>query len=130
MQGILIATGTREGVTKKELVTAFYTGVARLMEMGVTEIILYHGCMSGVDTQAANEARARGGEPRGFNPADYGKWPECGPLRNAAMISAAIATGLPVVVFALPRGAAKGTRNCIKQARAAGLEVLVFEVLQ
>lgn len=47
----------------------------------------------------------------------YGKWPACGPRRNAAMAEYADA------LIALPGG--KGTANMIDEARKRGLKVYV-----
>jgi hypothetical protein len=46
-----------------------------------------------------------------------------GPIRNAELVRRAAVAG--AVVLAFPRGG-PGTADCIRQARAAGLEVLVF----
>ena len=47
-----------------------------------------------------------------------------GPIRNRAMVDQA-----PDVVFAFPCGRSRGTRNCIKLAREAGIKVHVIETL-
>jgi hypothetical protein len=50
--------------------------------------------------------------------ANFGGWPECGPLRNRHMVSLGAD-----LVLAYPLGESRGTRGCIALARAAGLLV-------
>jgi hypothetical protein len=58
---------------------------------------------------------------------DLSVCPAAGPYRNQVMIDAAVAArrqGWQVRVLAFPSGASPGTRDCMRRALAAGLEVI------
>jgi hypothetical protein len=62
-------------------------------------------------------------------PANWSHGRKAGPIRNGEMAregASWLAHGAAVEVTAFPYGEAKGTRNMIKQSRAAGLEVKVI----
>ena len=57
-----------------------------------------------------------------------------GPIRNKHMLEGAQKwakeSGLEIEVIAFPAGKSPGTRNCIKQATALGLTVIVHELVE
>jgi hypothetical protein len=83
--------------------------------------LLIHGAchLGGADILADEWAKARGipVKPCGVDHAIDGPWPGAGPRRNGRMF----ATTRPDAVVAFPGD--RGTRNMIRQARAAGLPV-------
>lgn len=81
----------------------------------VVEIV--SGGAPGADTLGERYAAERGWPVRRF-PADWSQGRRAGPLRNAEMV--AYATHL----IALPGG--RGTADCVRQAREAGLVVRVI----
>lgn len=128
MIGIIVVTGSRHGVPIADLRAALDAGKAHLdtHHKPSAGCILYHGASRGVDRQAHIEAGERGWASRPFV-ADWEIGHFAGPIRNGRMLKAAKSSGRPVVVVALPRGEARGTTDCINQARGFGLDVLVFE---
>lgn len=62
-----------------------------------------------------------------FSPTDYGKWPECGPKRNKAMVEYASVEGYLGYMIAFWDGVSKGTSHCIDMAHEAGLKVKVIK---
>lgn len=88
--------------------------------------IVIHGAAPGADSLAGACARLAGLEVESY-PADwkqYGK--AAGTIRNTQML----VEGKPDIVYAFPGGSlneTKGTKNMVKQAREAGVEVEVFE---
>lgn len=87
---------------------------------GITAII--QGGASGADTFASTWAYTRGVREERYDP-DWKLYGDAaGPMRNAQMLS----EGKPdlVIAFPTPGAANKGTRNMIKQARKAGVEVV------
>lgn len=77
------------------------------------------GGAPGIDTFAAEWARSVGAMSIVF----YAQWDvygrAAGPIRNGRMLK----EGAPSLVIAFPGG--RGTANMVKQARAAGVQVLV-----
>lgn len=124
--GVLVVTGTRHEIPHEELILGFDAGVAFLEAQGVTRIQVFHGNYAGVDTQAKNEALRRGWKQVPFK-ANWRRFgAAAGPMRNGAMLKKATTWGCPLVVVAFPRGKSSGTKDCIAQARALGLEPLIF----
>lgn len=69
-----------------------------------------------------HRVRRRAGDR--LHPGDSATYcPTAGPRRNAAMVSVGAAQ---VLAFLEPRAANRGTRNCIKLARAAGIPVRIY----
>lgn len=87
-----------------------------LQDLGAHTII--HGAARGADAVAARWAERHNVPAMAF-PANWKKHGKAaGPRRNAKMI----AEGRPDVVIAFPGG--RGTADCVRQARAAGIEVV------
>lgn len=83
---------------------------------GITAII--QGGAAGADTFASTWAFTRGVREERYD-ADWRLYgAAAGPMRNAQMLE----EGKPDLVIAFPGG--KGTRNMMKQARKAGVEVI------
>ena len=89
---------------------------------GITEII--HGGASGADHMAGEFARWQGIPIRVFTPMWRTHGKAAGPIRNKQMID----VGKPDLVIAFPGG--RGTADMVKQARAAGIRVLIPETIQ
>jgi hypothetical protein len=97
--------------------------------------LLVCGDATGADLAAVNVAKKLGlDHGSGIEvhyAADHGKWPSCGPKRNAAIVKRAAELreqGHDVRCFAFPQeGAAnKGTNGCMKLMRKAGFAVTVI----
>jgi hypothetical protein len=88
-----------------------------------SKIINVHGDGNGVDQAFAIECR-EGNITVEAHPAKWELGKRAGPLRNAKMIATK-----PDFVIAIHRDLArsKGTRDCVKQALAAGLDVFLFD---
>lgn len=85
--------------------------------------VVITGGARGVDEMAAHWAERRSISSKVY-PADWkAHGRAAGPIRNAKMI----AEGRPDLVVAFPGG--RGTADCVKQARAAGLEVIEVQPL-
>ena len=93
-----------------------------LRERGSSGFVLWHGgCPSGADALAAAWAVSRGVPVRVW-PAEWSRFGRAaGPLRSAAMCSAAAASGCRCGLVAFPGG--RGSAACVAAARAAGLGV-------
>lgn len=92
-------------------------------------ITVLHGNAPGVDFHAKQWALEH--RPAGIRmisiPAEwdlYGR--AAGPKRNTRMVQ----TPGIVRVLAFPMGRSPGTRDCIRQARAAGLHVIIHEIAE
>lgn len=87
--------------------------------------VIIHGAANGADTIAGDLAEEMGMKVLAF-PADWKKYHNgAGPIRNAQMLE----EGRPDVVYAFSENLAesKGTKNMIKQARAAGVKVVIYD---
>lgn len=101
--------------------TAVWVVLERL-HRGRVITTLVHGAAPGLDLMAHAWALGRG-VPTEPHPADWGRWSRAaGGIRNAEMVG--LGADL-VVVF--PGGA--GTADCLEKARAAGLDLLVYDAL-
>jgi hypothetical protein len=89
-----------------------------LSSLAVRPIVIIHGGARGADALAAIWAKARHVAVEEY-PADWRTHGHAaGPLRNRKMLE----EGRPDVVVAFPGG--KGTRDMVRQARAAGVQVI------
>lgn len=80
--------------------------------------LLLHGACAGADAIAANWAQFRGVEAAAY-PADWNLHGRAaGPRRNRTMLE----MGSPSLLVAFAGG--RGTADCVRQARALGIEVL------
>lgn len=81
-------------------------------------LVVVHGHARGADRLADTWAR-RNGVPVERHPADWAIGRAAGPLRNQAMVDLGAH-----LVLAFPAGAATGTRDCMRRAAVAGIEVV------
>lgn len=98
------------------------------------EFTLIHGNCRGFDLLAASCARQFGWKVEAYPAEDYGRWPECGPIRNSAMVKRL--AGLRdqgwtcrVLAGPMPRmllGARSGTDDCMRKAQRSGFEPRVI----
>jgi hypothetical protein len=97
--------------------------IGRLMRKYGSKIAIVHGDGNGVDQAFAIECR-EGNIAVEAHPAKCELGKRAGPLRNTEMTATK-----PDFVIAIHRDLAKskGTRDCIKQALAAGLDVFLFD---
>lgn len=90
--------------------------------LGPNDCVIAGGAR-GADRIAAQVA-LRLGVPLEEYPADWEKYGKAaGPIRNREMLD----RGRPDYVVAFPLGDSRGTRDMIRQARAAGVRVAVYE---
>ena len=82
------------------------------------ENVIIHGGAEGADELADDWARQNTVQREVYRPDWRQHGRAAGPLRNARMI----AEGKPDIVIAFPGG--KGTADCIRKARAAGIPVI------
>jgi copper homeostasis protein CutC len=98
--------------------------VARLIKQYGPNVVIVHGAAAGVDASFAEAADEAGieHEPRPARWNELGR--KAGPVRNAAMVAA----GADLCI-ALHRSieASKGTKDCVRQALAAGIPVYLIE---
>lgn len=127
-KGLILVTGSRYGIPWHELVTAFDAAEEHFAGRGIStmSLELVHGAAPGVDSAAGMLGKERGWEIKPFPAKEYGPWPQCGPIRNSAMVTYAVDSGKEVLVLAFPRGKADGTNNCKSKAIAAGLNVWTY----
>lgn len=83
-------------------------------------------CKRGVDPRAKLWAQMND-VPFEVLVADWSRGPRGGPERNGAMVKRGLELskerGEPVMCLAMPMGESRGTRNCMRQAAAAGIPV-------
>lgn len=121
---IWLVTGTRFGRPDVE----YWLDLAAKTE-GVP-LSLVAGDDAGVDTQARNWAEARGVQPEQF----FADWDTyglaAGPRRNSAMVAyvqeCSRLRRCAVRCFGFPKGLSKGTRDCLRKARAAGFPTVEY----
>jgi hypothetical protein len=89
-------------------------------EAGI-DAIIEGGHWNGADLYAREWAKANGMEPETYK-ADWGVGDAAGPIRNAEMVR----EGRPDLClgFPTPGEKNKGTRGCMRLARAAGVETI------
>jgi YspA, cpYpsA-related SLOG family len=97
--------------------------IGRLTRKYGSKIIIVHGDGNGVDQAFAIECR-EGNTAVEAHPAKWELGKRAGPLRNTEMIATK-----PDFVVAIHRDLArsKGTKDCVKQALAAGIPVWLIE---
>jgi len=125
MSYVLVITGSRLGHSAVE------RELERLVEdLGVPTSMLV-GDAEGVDRQAREFAAAHDWPMAVFR-ADWTRYGKAaGPTRNETMVhSAWLRSGkgvFRVIVLAFPVGEARGTRDCMRRARAAGFEIYAYD---
>ena len=101
-----------------------------LVELPPRSIVI-HGACRGADLLAGEIATELGYDVESFPVADT-EWraiENAGPKRNARMIARLTTlrkAGAHCYVIAFPLVGSRGTRNCMRLARAAGFEVIVY----
>lgn len=83
------------------------------------DIVLVHGDCSGADqiAKVLHHLYPHLFLEEGHPAENFGKWPQCGPKRNAHMVS----LGADLCI-ALPGG--RGTADCVRKANIAGIPVV------
>lgn len=117
MTRVVLVTGSRDWTDE--------AAIARALE-GATLVI--HGGSGGADRIADDWARAEGVKREVFR-ADWARHgSRAGPRRNQAMVdfACALRTNASVEVHAFPLPGSRGTWDCVRRARAAGLVVHVW----
>ena len=114
----LLIAGSRDWSDRESIRSAM---LEALWEAGPRPVRVVHGgCPTGADAIAADIASRYGCEVES-HPADWGKHGKAaGPIRNQEMVGAGADLCL---AFMLPES--RGTRDCVRRARAAGIPVLV-----
>lgn len=115
----IIVTGSRHWSDRMAVWTALEEAVRDLPpEDDLT--IVHGGCPTGADAIAAKWAPMYGATAEAFR-ADWSTGRRAGPIRNQRMVEA----GADVVLaFPLPDG--RGTQDCMRRARLAGIPVKVW----
>lgn len=115
----VMVTGSREWTDRETMHAALLDVDA---EAGVH--VLVHGDAQGADHMASWLAVHMGWAvvPLPALVEVYGDWPECGPLRNAALVSTR-----PDICLAFPTLKSRGTWDAVRKARAAGIPVRIVE---
>lgn len=120
MSRILI-TGSRDWADRQTMRTALWAHLQRLRQKG-RDVILIHGGARGADSIAA-------GIWRGWNLpieqhdadwSDHGMM--AGPIRNQRMVNLSAD-----VCLAFPMPGSRGTWDCVRRAREAGIPVEIIE---
>lgn len=102
--------------------SAVFAELNRLRAEYLDPVTVVHGCCSGADTLAACWARDFGkADPF---PADWGKYGRAaGPIRNQAMVDSKPDMAL---AFTYDISKSRGTADCVRRLRAAGIPVLII----
>lgn len=126
----VIISGTREELSAEDreiVIDVLASYLERATEIGVGD------CPTGIDALARGFARAhqRKGLPvvRTFlaNWREFGR--KAGPLRNGEMVRWANELDtIQGVLLAFPGPTSRGTWDCVRKARAAGLDVIIKRV--
>ena len=134
---IILVTGWRY-CRSGQYVVAMLDRVMNSFALPSEPIELVHGqCpLGGVDeyAEAWGTIRCWPREPTRFPAERYGKWPECGSIRNEAMVRYfdqhedlnKVAVAFPEVGWEMR--ARCGTRNCIETLRKLGHSPIIYEV--
>ena len=102
-------------------------GGLRVMRSRVTVI---NGGARGVDYIVNGWCQLIGLMPEIFPASAYGPWPQCGPIRNSAMVARCVELrdqGWDVVCLAFPGPDSRGTWDCVNKAKRAGIKVEIRE---
>lgn len=116
----VLVTGSRRWSDVQALEGALLAVWHDITQLG-GDMVVVHGNARGADRLADAWAR-RNTIPVERHPADWSLGRRAGPLRNQAMVNLGAH-----LVLAFPAGAATGTRDCMRRARAAGIEVVEVE---
>ena len=110
----VLITGSRHLSDRKAIVAA--------LEGFDDDTVIVHGGARGAD-RMANDVAIEMGYSLALYPANWAKYGKrAGPLRNQQMVSAGAD-----LCLAFPMADSIGTWDCVRRARAAGIEVRVIE---
>jgi hypothetical protein len=115
----VLVTGSRDWTNQKAVVEAMLAARDDTTLSGDGPMVLVHGaCPTGADAIADHFARMWGWEIE-RHPADWEQFGRAaGPIRNADMARAGAD-----VCLAFPLPGSRGTMNCMREARSAGIPV-------
>ncbi|MEV8638969.1 DUF2493 domain-containing protein [Streptosporangium sp. NPDC051023] len=113
----ILVTGSRRFTDAAVLEAALLDTWHDVVALGGT-IVIVHGHARGADRLADAWACRNGVEVERY-PADWATGRGAGPRRNAAMV----ALGADLVIAA-PQGRSLGTRDCMRRAAQAGIEIV------
>lgn len=113
----ILVTGSRQWTNVEALEAALTAAWHDVSQLDGTMLVV-HGHARGADRLADAWARRNGVEVE-RHPADWNLGRGAGPIRNQAMVDAGAH-----LVLAFSAGAATGTRDCMRRARAAGIPVV------
>lgn len=118
----ILVTGSRY-LTEKSLETIYQTLLSIIDESDVSgEVVVIHGGARGADALAWQAAMDLGARVEVY-PADWSRGKRAGMERNQVMVD----KGADVCV-AFPIADSRGTRDCIRRARAAGIPVKIVHM--
>lgn len=119
----ILVTGSRDWADADTIQTALYNAWTELFEEGGRKIVLVQGeCEYGGADKIAADIWRTWGLPVEGHPAERGEDGRIlGPERNAKMVNLGAD-----VCLAFPLPSSRGTRNCMRLAREAGIPVRVF----
>lgn len=125
---VVLVTGTRSVLDGTELLELHHalSDLADRARATGRHLVVLEGGATGIDQGARDWAEHWGTICGHFLVARptwkrLGRW--AGPIRNSLMVALQ-----PDIVLAFPRGESRGTRDCIRQAREAGIWVEVYEL--
>lgn len=111
---VILVTGSR--TDSEELRSSVYAALTESQP----DFLILGDCPTGADSYALHWAKGNGVN-YSIHYADKNLWPAAGPLRNQQMVNEG--KQLLAEVFAFPCGESRGTRDCMRKARKAGLKV-------
>lgn len=126
----LLVTGSRDWESYGAIDAAIGGVLDRLVEARRDLVVVHGACPTGADAMAATycEENAWWVDNLGrmlaveAHPADWSQGKKAGPLRNQAMVDLGAD-----LCLAFPLEGSRGTWDCVKRARAAGIEVRVIK---
>jgi len=127
---VILVTGSRDYGTPEEEDLIIKT----LKPYVGSDVILIHGAchLGGADKLCAEFAEFYGWKVIAMPAKDYGKWPECGPNRNTAMVVKTLEIGglekRAMRCHAFPRLVSVGTVDCSTKAERAGILTSIHKV--
>jgi hypothetical protein len=119
----VLVTGSRKWTDEQAVCWALYTYGFRWAQVKGEPLTIVHGaCAAGADRMADDWGRAATGCEVERWPADWRQGKAAGPARNQAMVDAGADICL---AFRCPKS--RGTVDCIRRARAAGILTYVWD---
>lgn len=117
----ILITGSRDW-TDRRIIEDAIVKAARDADVHPQDTVIVHGKARGADTIAAEIGLKYGCQVEGHDAAWSLHGKAAGHIRNGEMVRAGAD-----IVLAFPLGESRGTRDCIVQARVAGIPVVVYE---